>query len=120
MRYNIPIWNTETHKYMVSDLPNDFPEYPWVEVPERPNYFYTFDLELDEWVFDRELWLDGEIRPTRNELLTETDFYLLVDRYEQLTNQEQLEIKTYRQNLRDFTAVADINNLVWPTKPEWA
>lgn len=119
MRRMIPLWNTETNEYMVSDLPDNVPEYPWIEVIERPNYFYVFDVDYDMWVFDRQLWLDGEIRPIRNDLLAETDFYLLVDRYELLTNQQQLDIKTYRQALRDFTVNVVLDNIVWPTKPEW-
>jgi hypothetical protein len=120
MRYNVPCWNIETNDYVVADLPNNVPEYPFIEVTERPNYFYVYDTQNDEWAFDRELWLDGEIRPIRNELLADTDFYLLVDRYEQLTNQEQLDIKTYRQALRDFTTNVIYENIVWPIKPEWS
>lgn len=37
----------------------------------------------------------------RNELLKQTDFYLLNDVYEKLTDDEKQQIKDYRQALRD-------------------
>lgn len=37
----------------------------------------------------------------RNELLKQTDFYMLSDVYDKLTENEKQEIKDYRQSLRD-------------------
>lgn len=37
----------------------------------------------------------------RNELLKQTDYYLLSDVYEKLTDDEKQQIKDYRQALRD-------------------
>lgn len=37
----------------------------------------------------------------RNELLKTTDFYMLSDVYDKLTDDEKQEIKDYRQKLRD-------------------
>lgn len=37
----------------------------------------------------------------RNELLKQTDFYMLSDVYDKLTENEKQEIKDYRQALRD-------------------
>lgn len=37
----------------------------------------------------------------RNELLKQTDYYMLSDVYDKLTENEKQEIKDYRQKLRD-------------------
>jgi hypothetical protein len=62
--------------------------------------------------FDRAM---ADLRQRRNALLTATDFYALSD----VTM--SADMTTYRQNLRDLTnglsTVADINAVVYPTKP---
>ena len=68
-------------------------------------------------------WADGalaraqaDLRAKRNRLLAETDFYALSD----VTM--SADMTTYRQDLRDLTnglsTVADVNAVVYPTKPE--
>ena len=56
-----------------------------------------------------------DLRSKRNRLLAETDFYALSD----VTMSD--DMKTYRQELRDFPAGKDTvekcNNATWPTKP---
>ena len=67
-------------------------------------------------------WADGalaraqaDLRAKRNRLLAETDFYALSD----VTLSD--DMKTYRQNLRDFPdgkdTVDKCDNATWPTKP---
>ena len=67
-------------------------------------------------------WADGalaraqaDLRAKRNRLLAETDFYALSD----VTLSD--DMKTYRQNLRDFPdgkdTVAKCTDATWPTKP---
>ena len=67
-------------------------------------------------------WTDGafdrailNLRRTRNNLLSETDFYALSD----VTMSD--DMTTYRQALRDLPAGKDTvdkcNNATWPTKP---
>ena len=55
------------------------------------------------------------IRSDRNSKLQETDFYALID----VTL--SVDMKTYRQELRDITdginTVAKAKNITWPTKP---
>ena len=57
----------------------------------------------------------GRLRARRNQLLAETDFYALSD----VTLSD--DMKTYRQNLRDFPdgkdTVAKCTDATWPTKP---
>tara|TARA_R100000322_G_scaffold44457_1_gene27800 strand:+ start:229 stop:516 length:288 start_codon:yes stop_codon:yes gene_type:complete len=56
-----------------------------------------------------------DLRSKRNRLLAETDFYALSD----VTMSD--DMKTYRQELRDFPAGKDTvdkcKNATWPTKP---
>jgi len=63
--------------------------------------------------FDRAM---ADLRQRRNALLAATDFNALSD----VTM--SADMTTYRQNLRDLTnglsTVADINAVVYPTKPE--
>ena len=71
---------------------------------------------------EEKAWADGAVaraqaalRTKRNQLLAETDFYDLSD----VTLSD--DMKTYRQNLRDFPdgkdTVDKCNNATWPTKP---
>ena len=56
------------------------------------------------------------LRNKRNKLLSDTDFYANSD----VTMSDAM--RTYRQQLRDLTngltTVEDVNNVVYPTKPE--
>ena len=74
------------------------------------------DAEEQAWsdgAFDRAI---ANLRQRRNNLLKDTDFYALSD----VTM--SADMTTYRQNLRDLTnglsTVADVNAVVYPTKPE--
>ena len=58
---------------------------------------------------DAELMI--EVRGTRNDLLTATDFYALSD----VTMSS--DMTTYREALRDLPANVDLTNIVYPTKP---
>ena len=71
---------------------------------------------------EEKAWADGalaraqaRLRRERNQKLAETDFYALSD----VTMSD--DMKTYRQNLRDFPdgkdTVDKCNNVTWPTKP---
>jgi hypothetical protein len=53
----------------------------------------------------------ASVRRERDKLLSETDHFALVDYT--LTD----EMRTYRQALRDFPSVVDLDNIVYPTKP---
>jgi hypothetical protein len=65
-------------------------------------------------------------RNLRNELLKQTDYYLLSDVYEKLTNEQKEEIKIYRQNLREFInenkskyLIEGIGFIDFPESPDW-
>ena len=53
-----------------------------------------------------------ELRAERNRRLAETDYLLLPD-VKKICGQ----VLAYRQELRDLT-LQDLDNIVWPTKPE--
>jgi hypothetical protein len=54
----------------------------------------------------------SSLRVQRNRLLVETDFHALTD----VTITP--EMTTYRQTLRDLPSTVDINNIIYPEKPE--
>ena len=65
-------------------------------------------------------------RNLRNELLKQSDYLLLQDNYETLTEEQKQELKDYRQYLRDFinenkSKYLDegINFIEFPKHPEW-
>jgi|TARA_R100001163_G_C5030620_1_gene170942 hypothetical protein len=96
--------------------------------PEFPDVFYVSHVEGlgQHLVVDAEkktVTLDtaGEeaekinwLRPERDRLLAETDWTQSRD----ITLSNDDAWKEYRQLLRDFPSVVDVNNIVWPTKPE--
>jgi hypothetical protein len=52
-------------------------------------------------------------RQNRNQLLKDTDIYLITDF--PITQEKLIQIKNYRQQLRDMT----INNFILPKKPDF-
>lgn len=61
----------------------------------------------------------GRLREKRDDLLTESDIYVLPDRWNSYTDEKKNEWAVYRQALRDFPeTVVDVFNPVWPTRPE--
>ena len=74
------------------------------------------DAEEKAWADAAPARALADLRAKRNRLLAETDFYALSD----VTMSD--DMKTYRQELRDFPADKDTvekcENAVWPTKPE--
>ena len=53
----------------------------------------------------------AEVRATRTQRLTETDYFALSD----VTMSS--DMTTYRQKLRDLPATVDLSDIVYPTKP---
>lgn len=65
-------------------------------------------------------------RNMRNELLAQTDYLMLIDNYEKLTDTQKEEIKTFRQTLRDFIngnkdkyLNDGVGFIEFPQPPEW-
>lgn len=59
------------------------------------------------------------IRYQRDELLKQTDMWVLVDNWERFTEQHKENIRTYRQALRDIPQTyTNFEDVVWPTEPQ--
>ena len=73
------------------------------------------DAELlqQEWDSTATVRTLGFIRQERDKKLAETDWWAMPDSPTMSEAQTQ-----YRQDLRDLPSTVDINNIVWPTKPE--
>ncbi len=73
------------------------------------------DAEEQAWADAAPARALANLRAKRNRLLAETDYYALSD----VTMSD--DMKTYRQELRDFPAGKDTvekcENATWPTKP---
>jgi len=83
-------WDSETTPISKADIQAQFPE-------------VEFDMAMED------------LRAKRNKLLADTDYLALSD------NTMSAEMTTYRQALRDITngltTVADVEAVVFPTKP---
>ena len=65
-------------------------------------------------------------RAMRNELLKKTDYYMLTDVYETLSDIQKQDIKDYRQSLREFIntnrdkyLIDGVKFVEFPKPPEW-
>jgi hypothetical protein len=98
------------------------PEYAaqqgWVELPQGVGIGWSFDggtpippprdIEA-EW---------AAVRAKRNELLAESDVYVMPDRWMIMQEEEKLAWATYREALRDIPQnFDDPADVVWPVKP---
>lgn len=98
-----------------------YPEYAgqFVEAPDEVNHGWSFDGEKfsPPPIDPNEIWYS--VRLQRDRLLSESDTYVLPDRWAAMTPEKQQEWTTYRQALRDLPQTySDPNDVVWPTKPE--
>ena len=85
-----------------------------ISISERPSSSHVWNFESSSWVFNNDMALQL-IREQRDQLLKDTDKYMLVDF--PMTETKRDEWKVYRQTLRDFPTTADLENLVWTTPP---
>lgn len=90
----------------------------WGQILSNPACFKVVDgkvTEIPEPPIPDEVKLAG-IRSQRNKLLADCDFTQLPDC--PLTAQKKAEFAVYRQLLRDLPANCDLNNPIFPIKPE--
>lgn len=61
----------------------------------------------------------AEVRNKRNDLLTESDIYVMSDRWDTYTDSKKNEWRVYRQALRDLpqTYANNIHDVVYPIEP---
>ena len=60
-----------------------------------------------------------KLRLIREQFFTESDLWMLPDRYEALSSEQQTELLEWRQMLRDLPASDDPYNPTWIDKPTW-
>ena len=71
------------------------------------------ELETETEEISRLNWLN--VRGERNRLLVESDYFMLIDKWEQLTNDQKQNIKNYRQLLRDLPQNSkEPSEIIWP------
>ena len=71
-------------------------------------------INVEEQIQDQ--W--AGVRYRRDELLLESDKFVLFDVYEKFSNEKHQEIKDYRQQLRDIPQNSEVpDNIIWPKEP---
>jgi hypothetical protein len=83
----------------------------WISEGNTPDPEFTAEeLTNNAWSF---------LRGTRNTFLEQTDWMVLQDYFNTLTAQQQTDLTTYRQALRDLPAnTSDPEGTInWPTRP---
>jgi hypothetical protein len=106
--------DTERMAHIPNDPLNiDWQEYQeWLETPEN-----VADPQYTEQEIEEMAWIS--LRSERNSLLMKTDFMVLQDVFTLYTTQEQTDVTTYRQALRDLPDnTVDPASPTWPTKPQ--
>lgn len=89
-----------------------------VNKPQQPSLNHHWDVNTKTWLFNNEQATQDN-RTKRNELLSQVDRVNPVW-YSALTEQQQQELSTYRQQLLDVPQQAEFPvNIMWPTKPSW-
>jgi len=100
-----------------SQCPSYIPENEAIEITENQfNNINYLKLENDVVSFDSGKML-SKIRAERDSKLSKTDWIMLSD--SQASAACKTAFETYRQSLRDFPDTVDLNNIVWPTEPEY-
>jgi len=98
-------------------IPNDDGNRHWIEYQEWVTDGNTADPEFTAQEITDNAW--AELRGARDVILKSVDFMVLQDVYAGFTAQEQTDITTYRQALRDLPAnTVDPTDVTWPTKPQ--
>lgn len=89
-----------------------------VEMPEKPEGYYTFDYIQKIWVPDS-ISQERYVKTIRNNLLQQSDWTDTVSAVERLGSSLYNQWQTYRQNLRDITTQAGYPfNVTWPEAPK--
>ena len=111
----------ENNLYKVVDHIENNPELQYISQLTQPilkdGVVYTVELKnkTQQELSDNK-WM--EIRKTRDDLLSQSDKYLLIDLWESFSENSKNEIKMYRKNLRDLPQnFSDPFNISWPIKP---
>ncbi|MEY2997871.1 MAG: Synechococcus phage [Bacteroidota bacterium] len=100
-------------------------EQGWKAIPEdQPveiGWVYNGQNFIDSTTEEEEQILGWKIvRFKRDKLLKETDVFMLVDRFNSLTLEEQNSVTEYRRDLRDIPQnYLNYSEVVWPKEPDF-
>lgn len=84
---------------------------------KRPTDRYMkFDEKKKDWVHDKERWMSEYVRPVRDQLLTDSDKYMIPDF--PISDAEREKWKEYRQALRELPKKIKGTTVKWPKRPE--
>ena len=73
---------------------------------------------LDEGLLASGLPAIDKIRMKRNNLLTYTDMvYCNAEKWESMSIAQKTAWREYKQRLRDFPSICDLENPIWPDPP---
>lgn len=89
-------------------------------IPAKHSITIQKNGEPDEVIVFNMTWSD--IRSLRDSWLTDSDLWMLADRYASLSAHQQEELTTYREalrNLPDSTATGLASDCLLPDKPAW-
>lgn len=108
------VQDTETTAY----IPNDQGNRHWIEYEVWLSEGNTPDPEFTAQELENQVW--DALRGERDYLLSRTDFMMSFDFYnDKMTGQEQIDVKAYRESLRDLPEnTTDPTDVTWPTKPQ--
>ena len=87
-------------------------------VPERPTPYHKWDNDAKEWTTDLEDKKEW-VRSLRNPELSRVDKFVMPDFFSEFTEEQQGEITTYRQALRDAPDHETIEEIVMPECPDF-
>lgn len=104
--------------------PNDstFSEDP-IEIKPCPGESY--DYINKEWVLNKNSFLNLVVRPERDKRINDiawiTERHIqekMLEKEPTLSDNQYIELLKYIDALRNFPAICDVNNLVWPEHPK--
>lgn len=111
----------ENNLYKVVDVPEFDEKIQKLVILSEPvlkdNLIHIFEIvnKSNEEINNEKM---QKVRSLRNQLLLESDIYVLSDKWDSYTNDQKLSWKKYRQDLRDFPqTIQDLDNIAWPIKP---
>ena len=111
----------ENNLYKVVDAPEFDEKIQKLVILSEPvlkdNLIYTFEIinKSNEEIYNEKM---QKVRLLRNQLLLESDIYVLSDKWDFYTNEQKIAWKNYRQELRDVPQFfSDLNDVLWPNKP---
>lgn len=119
------IISDNTVKNIVLAEPDFAQEQGWVQIPEETlvgigwgfDGTTFFELEKTQQEAEQNLW--KTIREERDNLLAQSDRFMLVDLFNSLPQEKQVAWTNYRNDLRNIPETySNPSEVIWPTRPD--